>query len=204
MRRISNSTGSDSGSEKSSDFGFAESDASSKQFYQELIAKANSVSLKSLFKIYGVYLDEHNRKCICPFPAHQDDSPSFIFYPETNSFFCFGCKTGTRPVNFVANMDDVSKVKAAFKILDLFDSETDFNNPGSKLTNHPEKLEILIGFSDMIRETINSQPDNQGLLEHVEKISAIFDKLNNKYDLDNLALKALVAKLKDKLSSYTF
>ena len=30
----------------------------------------------------------------CPLPNHQDRSPSFTVYPETNSFFCFGCLRG--------------------------------------------------------------------------------------------------------------
>src|SRR5215208_1680237 len=30
----------------------------------------------------------------CPLPDHPDKSPSFTVYPETNSFFCFGCLRG--------------------------------------------------------------------------------------------------------------
>jgi hypothetical protein len=30
----------------------------------------------------------------CPLPEHDDRSPSFVVYPATNSFFCFGCLRG--------------------------------------------------------------------------------------------------------------
>src|SRR5215208_4305349 len=30
----------------------------------------------------------------CPLPDHEDRTPSFKLYPETQSFFCFGCLHG--------------------------------------------------------------------------------------------------------------
>jgi hypothetical protein len=30
----------------------------------------------------------------CVLPGHEDRVPSFVVYPETNSFFCFGCLRG--------------------------------------------------------------------------------------------------------------
>jgi CHC2 zinc finger len=30
----------------------------------------------------------------CPLPDHEDHTPSFVLYPETESFFCFGCLRG--------------------------------------------------------------------------------------------------------------
>ncbi len=30
----------------------------------------------------------------CPLPGHEDKSPSFVAYPETERFWCFGCLRG--------------------------------------------------------------------------------------------------------------
>lgn len=30
----------------------------------------------------------------CPLPDHEDKTPSFTVYPETNSWFCYGCLRG--------------------------------------------------------------------------------------------------------------
>ncbi|MCX7661473.1 MAG: CHC2 zinc finger domain-containing protein [Candidatus Omnitrophica bacterium] len=36
---------------------------------------------------------------LCPF--HTEKHPSFYIYPETNSFYCFGCKKGGDVIRFV-------------------------------------------------------------------------------------------------------
>lgn len=44
----------------------------------------------------------------CPFPDHQDDSPSFILYPNTNSFYCFGCQRGGDVAQFLIHYHKIS------------------------------------------------------------------------------------------------
>jgi len=36
---------------------------------------------------------------LCPF--HQEKTPSFFIYPESNSFYCYGCNQGGNVINFV-------------------------------------------------------------------------------------------------------
>lgn len=39
---------------------------------------------------------------MCPLPRHQESTPSFVVYPETDSFYCFGCGKAGNAVAFLA------------------------------------------------------------------------------------------------------
>ena len=43
-------------------------------------------------------------KCICPF--HPDGDPSLVFYPETNSFYCFGCNSHGNTVTLIKKLEE--------------------------------------------------------------------------------------------------
>lgn len=49
-------------------------------------------------------------KGLCPF--HNEKSPSFYVYPETNSYYCFGCGAGGDPINFIKNIQNLDYVEA--------------------------------------------------------------------------------------------
>lgn len=47
---------------------------------------------------------------LCPF--HSEKTPSFYVYPDTQSFYCFGCGAGGSAVSFMQKMDNISYVEA--------------------------------------------------------------------------------------------
>ncbi len=49
-------------------------------------------------------------KGLCPF--HNEKTPSFYVYPETDSFYCFGCGAGGDAITFVKNIQSLSYVEA--------------------------------------------------------------------------------------------
>lgn len=185
MHFLSNSTRSFSSSEPSweasdpSEFAFGKK-------LKELIVKANTLNLPKLFKHYHLKIDELNRKSTCPFPHHkngQESSASFFYYPQTNTFWCFGCKTGSCPLDFVMHMDNISAFKAAKKIISIFDKDLDEEYIQST-TNFSEKLEILMSFSDWVRKNHS--------LSNIKEITKTFDMLYNKHQLSNIALKTAI------------
>lgn len=54
-------------------------------------------------------------KSNCPFPSHSDNTPSFVVYPETNSFYCFGCGKGGSVVQFIMYFEGISREEAEKK-----------------------------------------------------------------------------------------
>src|ERR1700744_449780 len=74
-----------------------------------LISQANSADILAVLRQYGVRVDEYNNKCICPFSFHANEkTASFKYYKDTNSFYCFGCKSGGGVVNFVSLYNNIS------------------------------------------------------------------------------------------------
>lgn len=47
---------------------------------------------------------------LCPF--HNEKTPSFTVYPESRSFYCFGCGAGGDIISFVRRMDNLDYVEA--------------------------------------------------------------------------------------------
>jgi len=52
----------------------------------------------------------------CPF--HQDEHPSFVVYPETASFHCFGCRVSGDVIDFVRRADKLSFREALDRLSD--------------------------------------------------------------------------------------
>ena len=47
---------------------------------------------------------------LCPF--HNEKTPSFTVYPETQSFYCFGCGAGGDAVTFVRKIENLDYTDA--------------------------------------------------------------------------------------------
>jgi CHC2-type zinc finger protein len=172
-----------------------------KQHYKDLICKANSVPITVLFKYYRLHLDQYNRKITCPLSKHKggkESTPSFWYYPETNSFWCFGCKTGRSPIDLVINLEDIPVAKAAYKILDLISEGDDLFESIVQISQN-ERLQLLVNFSSTIRNLIQINKNDADVISRIEKLTQVFDQMNTKHRLDNEALKSLIERLQEQL-----
>ena len=70
---------------------------------------------------------------LCPF--HNEKTPSFTVYPESRSFYCFGCGAGGDVITFVRrteNLDYVEAVKAVAQMAGVSMPEDGFDDTLSK------------------------------------------------------------------------
>lgn len=208
MHQLSDKDGSFGyGDAPSQDGDFASS--STRDELKKIIGKADSIPLASIFKHLKIPLNHLQTKTTCPFKNHkngQETTASFNYYPNTNSFYCFGCKMGgeyAHGTQFLATLEGITKSEAAKKILSLFEGEVDVDLIVYNLQNFSERLNTLTLFSNSVREFRLNNFNYPKALDFIENyICLSFDNLNIKYKLDNQALKRTVEELIIMMENY--
>ena len=65
-------------------------------------------------ELVGGYVQLHRSgrtyRGLCPF--HGEKTPSFFVYPETSSFYCFGCGAGGDAISFVKRINNLDYIEA--------------------------------------------------------------------------------------------
>lgn len=171
--------------------------------YQNIVEQANTVSIKKIFAMYGIKLDNINRKTICPFKSHKggrESTASFYYYPDTNTYYCYGCRQGSKPTDFVVYMDTCNKVTAAKKILEHFYLDSDDLYLVDR-QDFSERMEIMMKYSNAVRNFHLNFSDDKSFI-FIEEVCQVFDKLNDKHNLDNDALKSVVSQLIEEINNY--
>jgi DNA primase len=148
----------------------------------KIIQKVNrSISLKSIFEKFSIHLIESGSstdwkyKTNCPFFfLHQnnfDRSPSFGYNEKENRFYCFGCKSSGKAVEFVSILQNISKFEAAKSI--LLSSKVDLSIEINNLQfEHEEKIKkLLISFANFIREYFEIFQDDEIKINLLENLS---------------------------------
>ncbi len=88
--------------------------AISDDFLSELRSRTDIESLISQY----VNLSKRGRnpKGLCPF--HNEKTPSFTVYPESQSFYCFGCGAGGDAITFMRRIENLDYVEAVKQLAD--------------------------------------------------------------------------------------
>ncbi len=100
-------------------------------FLQELVAKNDIESVVSAY----VSLKRRGRNLVGLCPFHGEKTPSFNLYPETSSFYCFGCGAGGDVITFIRRIENLSYIDAVKLLADragMTVPEQDRNDAGAK------------------------------------------------------------------------
>jgi len=57
---------------------------------------------------HGVALRRSGGRLMAHCPFHDDTHPSFVVYPDTDSFYCFGCRIGGDVITFIRRHEGLS------------------------------------------------------------------------------------------------
>lgn len=213
MRKLSDTAGFVGYGETSWETGDPSETSPGKVFYKELIRKANTVPLIQIFKHYRISISEYSKFATCPFKSHKggrENTPSFQFYADTNSFYCHGCKVGNQwshGCKFIAKYEGITEAQAAVKILQLFKQYVNVNDAEiEEYFDSTEALEIMLDFSNTVREFRETHADAKSK-EFIECLCLVYDNLyalrtRKSKRITNEQLRHMVDNLKGKISSY--
>ncbi len=71
----------------------------------------DSNDIESVISSY-IELKRRGRNLVGLCPFHNEKTPSFTVYPETSSYFCFGCGAGGDVIGFIRNIENLDYIEA--------------------------------------------------------------------------------------------
>jgi len=74
--------------------------------------------IEDVVAAHGVQLHQSGSHLSGRCPFHQDEHPSLVVYPETRSFYCFGCRATGDVIDFVRRADGLSFKEALERLND--------------------------------------------------------------------------------------
>jgi hypothetical protein len=76
-----------------------------------------------------------NNKYFCKCPFHNEKTASFKIYPLTNSWYCFGCKSGGTIIDLVMNFFSIDKLDALLFLADKFNIDIKYETTSTQKIN---------------------------------------------------------------------
>ena len=89
-----------------------------------------------------------NYYCSCPF--HNEKTPSMVLYPETNSYYCFGCHESGNSLKFIEKFDNVNNFQAKQILITSYGAVNEIEESRS------EKEQKLLDFLTFSNVYLNS------------------------------------------------
>ncbi len=107
----------------------------SKRKFAKLMEKANIIKVVRLY-LGNIPMKEYsglwNLKYIMKCPFHDEKTPSFAIFPNSNSFCCYGCGESGDIINLISHFEGYTeRWDAILKLAEI----SNFNIPSGKTNN---------------------------------------------------------------------
>jgi DNA primase len=96
-----------------------------------------SVAIEEFISRY-VPLRRSGQNFIARCPFHEDRNPSFVVYPQTQSFYCFGCRERGDVLSFLMSMEHLTFPEALNVLRQLSPNHGGQHQPGSRKSQEAE------------------------------------------------------------------
>ncbi|NUJ97283.1 DNA primase [Candidatus Gracilibacteria bacterium] len=108
-----------------------------------------------------------NYKALCPFPGHNEKTPSFVVSPGKQIAYCFGCHRGGGPLKFIMDIENC-EFKEAVDILAQISGRKDIKFGNSKKEIENEK-DIFSLHQDIVNYYKKALFENKEILKYLEE-----------------------------------
>lgn len=115
--------------------------------YLYRLREANDIV--SAFGMY-VTLKKRGRTHVCNCPFHSEKTPSCTVYPDTQSFYCYGCGAGGDVISFTMKMENLGYVEAVRLLAQRCGMELPSQNP-----EEARNARIRVRILEINRESAN-------------------------------------------------
>ncbi|MDE6657287.1 MAG: DNA primase, partial [Oscillospiraceae bacterium] len=127
----------------------------------------------SIVDLFSAYADlkKRGRVYVCCCPFHAEKTPSCTIYPETHSFYCFGCGESGDVIKFLMKIDDLSYIDAVRTLAQragmTMPLQTNFQHKQQQPTiSHDKCYEINRDTADFYHKLLLHR-DNKSALQHL-------------------------------------
>jgi hypothetical protein len=179
-----------------------------------------SLSIVDVTAFYGTEVKRGN-KALCP--LHNEKTPSFTVYPNSNSWHCFGCGAGGSAIDFVMAFFGLDPLEAAKKLdsdfsLGLFDhkpTQEELHRLKEQQAQHQVNKGLESAFKGFIDKAFNLLCDYLHLLNdwktayapktesELDKVNPLFVEACHRLDYTEYLLDSLLnADIDEQISFY--